>query len=296
MPTTMPAIDTRSLMTAALDLAEHGMHVFPLKPDDKRPALHKEWEQRATTDPARIQRCWSAGPFNIGIACGPSGLLVVDLDTPKPDTKPPKPPFDQPGVNEGADTLAVLAEQNAEPFPWETMTVTTGRGGMHLYFQQPDSTRLGNTAGKLGWLIDTRGTGGYVVGPGSTVNGNPYRTTYTGEPATLPRWLRRLLDPPKPPPRPAPPPGYLSAPSRYAEVVLREELAKILSAPPGTRNDTLNTAAFTLGAHVAKGTMPADLAERALTQAAERLGGNVTKSLNTIRNALADGQRKGGTR
>jgi len=112
----------------------------------------------------------------------------------------------------------------------------------------------------------------------------------------LPTWLRRLLDPPKPPPRPAPPPGYLAAPSRYAEVVLREELAKVLAAAPGTRNDTLNKVAFTLGTHVTRGTLTADLAERALTQAAENLGGNVPKSLNTIRSALADGQRKGRTR
>lgn len=292
----MPTLTRTDLLTAALDLAAHGMHVFPLKPDDKRPALHKGWEGRATTDPARIERCWSTGPFNIGIACGPSRLLVVDLDTPKAETKPAPAPFDQPGVNDGADALALIAEQNAERFPWETMTVTTGRGGMHLYFTQPDGARLGNTAGKLGWLIDTRGHGGYVVGPGSTVNGKPYLATYVGRPEPLPRWLRRLLDPPKPKPRPAPPPGYLSAPSRYAEVVLREELAKVLAAAPGTRNDTLNTVAFTLGVHVGKGTFPADLAERALTQAAESLGGNVTKSLNTIRSALTAGQHKGGTR
>jgi hypothetical protein len=221
---------------------------------------------------------------------------VVDLDTPKPETPPAPAPFDQPGVNDGADALALLAEQHAERFPFETLTVMTGRGGMHLYFRQPEGVRLRNTAGKLGWLIDTRGAGGYVVGPGSSVNGKPYRATYVGDPAPLPRWLRRLLDPPKPPPRPATPPGRLAAPSRYAEVVLNGELAKVLAAAPGTRNDTLNTVAFTLGTHVAKGTMPADLAERALAHAADALGGDVAKSLNTIRSALADGQRKGGTR
>ncbi|HEV2636290.1 MAG TPA: bifunctional DNA primase/polymerase [Actinocrinis sp.] len=284
------------LLATALDLAERGMHVFPLKPGEKTPALHKDWENRATTDPARIKRCWAAGPFNIGIACGPSGLLVIDLDTPKPETKPAPPPFDVPGVNDGADALALLAEQHAERFPWETLTVTTTNGGMHLYFTQPPGTQLRNTAGRLGWLIDTRGHGGYVVGPGSTVHSKAYRTTYPGPPAPLPRWLHRLLDPPKPKPRPAPPPGAFKTPSRYAEAVLRGELERILSAVPGTRNDTLNRAAFTLGTHVAKGTLPEALAERALTHAAENLGGNVPKSLATIRSALADGQRKGGTR
>jgi len=292
----MPTLTRTDLLTNALDLAARGMHVFPLKPGEKTPALHKDWENRATTDPARIERCWSAGPFNIGVACGPSGLLVVDLDTPKPETPPAPAPFDQPGVNDGADALAVLAEQHAERFPWETLSVTTGRGGMHLYFTQPDGIRLRNTAGKLGWLIDTRGTGGYVVGPGSTVNGNPYTTTNPTPPAPLPRWLRRLLTPPKPAPRPAPTQGSHGAPSRYAEAVLRGELAKVYAAVPGTRNDTLNAVAFTLGTHVAKGTLPADLAERALTHTAEDLGGDLPKSLATIRSALTAGERKGGTR
>jgi Bifunctional DNA primase/polymerase, N-terminal len=288
--------DTPTLLTAALDLAAHGMYVFPLKPGNKTPALHKDWEGRATTDPDRIHRCWGAGAYNIGIACGPSQLLVVDLDTPKPDTKPPAAPFDQEGVHDGADALAVLAQQHAEPFPLDTTTVITGRGGMHLYFTQPDDAQLRNTAGKLGWLIDTRGIGGYVVAPGSIVAGNPYRATYPGEPAPLPRWLHRLLDPPKPPPRPAPKPGQFTGGSKYADAVLRGELDKVLTAVPGTRNNTLNQVAFTLGTHIARGTLPAPVVERALDLVAEHLGGDTAKSLHTIRGALADGQRKGETR
>lgn len=285
------------LLAAALDLAERGLHVFPLKPGDKRPALHADWESRATTDPARIERCWSAGAFNIGVACGPSGLLVVDLDTRKPETKPPAAPFDAPGVNDGADALAVLAEAHAEPFPCETYTVATGRGGMHLYFRQPPGAApLRNTAGRLGWLIDTRGAGGYVVAPGSIVNGNPYRTLHTAEPAALPGWLRRLLQPPTTTTaRPAPGIGPYAPGSKYAEAVLRGELGKVLAAPPGTRNHTLNTVAFTLGTHITKGTVPANVAQRALDEIAQRLGGDVNKSLDTIRRALGDGQRKGTT-
>jgi hypothetical protein len=90
--------DRHRLLTAALAAAAQGFHVFPLRPGTKRPALHGEkscprtgpcrdghrgWEQRATTDLGRIRQCWSAAPFNIGIATGPSGLVVVDLDTPK---------------------------------------------------------------------------------------------------------------------------------------------------------------------------------------------------------------------
>jgi len=290
----MPATVTdNTLLTAALDLAGHGFHVFPLRPGTKVPALAADWEGRATTDPARIERCWHAGPFNIGVACGPSRLYVVDLDRPKPDTPPPKAPFDQEGVHDGADALAVLAILHAEPFPFDTMTVATASGGTHLYFRQPDGAALRNTAGKLGWLIDTRGIGGYVVGPGSTVDTNPYRAIHTGEPAELPRWIRRLIDPPK---RPAPtgPPPRFHAPGKYADKVLNGELAKVLTAKAGTRNDTVNRVAFTLGTHIVRGTLPLDLVERTLTAAALRTGLSETEAERTITSGLAAGQQKGG--
>jgi hypothetical protein len=134
-----------------------------------------------------------------------------------------------------------------------------------------------------------------VVAPGSTVGGKPYRTTYATEPAPLPVWITRLIDPPKRQVVAGPLPRFRS-PSKYAETVLRGELDKALSALPGTRNDTLNRVAFTLGTHITRGTLPADLVQRALDEVAQRLGGDVNKSLDTIRNGLSAGQQKGETR
>ena len=290
-----PSPTENNLLTAALDLVGRGCHVFPLKPSTKVPAVNRDWEHRASADPDRVERCWRACPFNIGVACGPSGLYVLDLDTPKPDTKPPEPPFNQSGVNDGADALAVLATHYAELFPFDTFTVETGRGGMHLYFRQPEGAALRNTAGKLGWLIDTRGVGGYVVGPGSIVDGNPYRVTIQSEIAPLPAWIRRLLTPRPRPVAPAGPTPRLRSSSGYAAAVLRGELGKLAAAKPGTRNNTLNQVAFTLGRHVARGTLPYALAEVELIAAADRLGGDTAKSHNTIRRALQDGRQKGGT-
>ena len=89
---------TAALLNAARWCADRGWHVFPLRPGDKRPAFpghkaedctgtdlrcrggHQGWEPRATTDPGRIGRAWARTPYNIGLACGPSGLLVIDLD------------------------------------------------------------------------------------------------------------------------------------------------------------------------------------------------------------------------
>ena len=166
-PTTAEA--SAELLAAALDHARRGWRVFPLRPGDKRPAM-RDWETRATTDPDRITRAWTAGAFNIGIATGPSGLVVLDLDQPKPGTVPP-PAWRQPGIRDGGDVLAALAEANDQPLPVETYTVRTGSGGMHLYFAAPADAALRNTAGRLGWLIDTRAAGGYVVAAGSMVAG-----------------------------------------------------------------------------------------------------------------------------
>jgi hypothetical protein len=42
-----------------------------------------KWESQATTDPDQIYRWWLDGPYNIGVATGPSQLVVVDCDVPR---------------------------------------------------------------------------------------------------------------------------------------------------------------------------------------------------------------------
>src|SRR5829696_134967 len=189
------------LRTAALLYASRGWHVFPLLPGTKRPACpghpasrcdrsdpwcrhgHTGWEQRATVSDLRIRRAWSSGPNGIGIACGPSRLLVVDTDQPKA--------ADQAGGLTGEDSLARLEARNRAQLP-STYTVVTPSGGIHRYFALPDGLQLGNTAGQLGPLVDTRGAGGYVVAS-PTVIGRPYRVIENRRPAPLPDWLAQLL-------------------------------------------------------------------------------------------------------
>ena len=213
----------RHLIDAALWCAVRGWRVFPLRPCEKRPAFpdhdaahctgrdpkcrngHTGWEPRATTDPDRIRRAWAQARYNVGIATGPSGLLVIDLDKPKSGETPPRQ-WAQPGVTDGADVLAALCERHGQPFPWETFLVQTRRGGLHLYFIAPPGTRLKNTSGDssrgLGWLIDTRGHGGYVVAPGSFVDlpdgAGHYEVACDRPPAPLPDWLAGLLIPATP--------------------------------------------------------------------------------------------------
>ncbi|MFF2923102.1 bifunctional DNA primase/polymerase [Streptomyces celluloflavus] len=282
------------LLTPALDAAEHGWHVFPLRPGDKRPALHCEsrcplagqcaaghlkWEQRATTDPDRIRSAWSAGPYNIGIATGPSGLVVVDLDVPK--TKKDAP--------DGATTFKALCERADQPVPI-TYTVRTTSGGRHLYFTAPPGVRLANTAGALGPLVDTRAWGGYVVAAGSTTPTGPYEEESSAEVAPLPGWLLHLLRP-----APARPVAPLRLPavsgSRAALAALEAECVVVAAAPDKQRNNTLNRCAFKVGRFVAWGDLPRHVAEDAFQAAGEARGLTAAECRATIRSALDSSNR-----
>lgn len=224
-----------ALRTAALTAAERGWPVFPLRPGDKRPAI-TAWEQRATTDSARIERCWAHTAYNVGIATGPAGLVVVDLDTPKGANDVPPATWALPGIGDGADVLAVLAERRGQPYPGDTFTVRTGRGGAHLYFAAPDGTELHNSGGKLGWKVDTRAAGGYVVASGSLVNGRRYETIQDTAPACLPGWLLQALKPASAATGPLP-----QAPTGRRAVGL---VRTVLDAGEGQRNNRLYWAAL----------------------------------------------------
>lgn len=290
-----------TLVRYALAAAARGWHVFPLAPHDKPPVKGlTNWQQAATTDPATIRRIWSRQPYNIGIACGPSNLVVIDLDTPKPGERPPDP-FDMPGVRDGADVLALLCEQAGQPFPFDTFTVTTRRGGLHLYFTAPaDGTPLGNTQGTrggLGWAIDTRASGGYVVGPGSYVNlpdgAGTYDVIHAPEPAPLPAWLTERLRPaPLPPQRPVAVPLATDRAGAYLRSAVTAELARVTSSPPHGHNTALYRAAVALGQLVAGGALSEADVTAWLTDAAAQVGQRPGETRRTIASGLVAGAKR----
>ncbi|QXJ22515.1 bifunctional DNA primase/polymerase [Actinomadura graeca] len=304
------------LTSAALDYARRGWRVFPVRPDAKKPPAlhsqaacpgrgpcasgHRKWEDRATTDPDRIAAAWAHAPYGVGIACGPSGLVVIDLDVPAPGEQPP-PGWALPGVRDGADVLAVLAERAGAAIDFDTFTVATPRGGMHLYYTAPPGTRIGNRAGErgagLGWKVDVRGWGGYVLAPPSTNTGRPYRLTHDTAPVPLPEWLTGLLTPapPAPPPLECPPATAdpIADLPAYARTALQGEGQRVAGARTGGRNHALNKAAYNLGRLVGAGLLTADHAADHLTQAAAvHLGtGGLTPA--EIRTTIASGLTAG---
>jgi hypothetical protein len=296
--TTTPAqrildADHQALGRAAHWHADHGMSVFPLVPGRKVPAVAKDWEHQATTDHLAIARTWRKAPYNVGVATGPSSLLVVDLDQPKNPNDLPPEAWRNRGATDGADVLALIAADHQADLTelQATYTVTTPSGGQHLYYQQPSTDQLGNSAGRIGWKIDTRGHGGYVVGAGSITPAGRYLADPTLSPRPLPSWIVKALDTTQPADiqrRTAPGPKHTSA---YTLAALTGELEKVLAATPGQRNDTLNRAAFALGQLVGAHLLDQNIARDELLSAAGRIGLPRTEADRTISSGLTAGTR-----
>jgi hypothetical protein len=294
------------LQSSALAAADLGWHVFPCAPGSKRPALKDNWQDLATTDPDQIRSWWGRQDYNVGIACGPSGLVVIDLDTDAGHDAPRDARQGAPGgapwraegprrPASGAVSLELLCRAHGQRYPDATYTVDTPSGGCHLYFAAP-ATPVRNSAGRAGPLIDIRADGGYVVGAGSRIGERSYAARGDVLPLTLPfpAWIARLVsDDPAPSPAPLPPPLPDGAGSRaYALAALRQETRRVADARPGTRNDTLNRAAFSLGQLVAARLLPPLPVMTALADAAAYAGLPAAEARRTIRSGMAAGARK----
>ncbi len=288
---------TSALLDAALETAARGWKVFPLRTDSKIAAV-SHWENWATTDPNKIRAQWGRGPFNIGIACGPSGLVVIDLDMPKPgkQIKPRWQRYHDAGVASGAQMLQVLASQQTNSLPGRTFTVATPSGGTHLYYRNTTGRRLSSTTDSVGWLIDTRAHGGYVVAPGSTVPGGAYRAVDTHEAAPIVCWLAALITSKpaaKRPPKPRLPvmPANSNRRQRYAHTSLAAEIDRLSSTLEGSRNDALNRAAYNLGQLIGAGLLSHETVERLLTAAALHIGLTPRETAATLTSGLTAGMR-----
>ncbi len=283
----MTATGTKNvLLTAALDYAGRGWHVFPCHRDKTPATMHGVKD--ATTDPDRIRRWWTGQPnASIGVACGPAGLVVIDVDVEKGGFASWQRLKAAHGIDDG------------------TLTSITGGGGRHLLYRAPAGFRGRNSAGKLGPGVDVRADGGYIIAPPS---GHPSGREYLWDPAQpalepipLPDRLRLLLEPRAPAAVASPEAhaGQRAAPALRPDpaepawrAALNVEIEALRCAVEGTRNDRLNTAAFKLGRLVAGHDQSRRAVGQALLAAARQIGLGDHEALATIRSGLDAGARE----
>jgi hypothetical protein len=268
-------------LTAALAYARHGIPVLPVHTpaEDGRCSCGRSTCDRAgkhprlrhglteaSTDPRRIEMWWARWPdANVGLRTGVV-MDVADVDS-----------------AEGWHGLRHLLGGAMPAGP----QVRTGGGGWHFWFR---TTGYGNRVRLLPG-VDWRGAGGYVVAPPSRhLSGADYR------------WLVRPLD--ESPTAPSAlldmiagpvfesPGAPISHPDRYAAVALEAEADRVARAPVGSRNDTLNRAAFALGRLVGAGLLDLWLVSRVLTDAALQAGLGRAEIHRTIRSGLTAGRRQ----
>jgi len=163
----------------ALKWAAKGVPVFPCVEGDKIPATENGFHD-ATTDVDQINAWWTTNPnYNVAASPHSAGCVVLDTDAP-----------------EAIDTLEMI--HGALP---ATVIVRTPRGGFHYWFKGYGK----NSSGRLAQKVDTRGEGGYVLLPPSTItsyegeeakyNGNSYEVISKAEIAPMPPTMLALIQP-----------------------------------------------------------------------------------------------------
>jgi hypothetical protein len=286
---------TDSMLHAALDLAGLGWSVFPCG-QDKKPVIMGNghpmaWSRWATVDMASVIKFWQSWPdANVGLACKPSHLIVLDIDTHDADGYAS---FDLLKTRFGCDAMDTR----------DCPAQLTPSGGMHILFSAADCPDIGNSTSRLAPGLDIRGggdgCGGYIVlAPSRTANG-VYRWVETNSPfdshvklAPFPQVLFELLRQPKQKPsswrdglQNVKPRGRGNG-SSYAGAALAGESARVMRSTNGTRNHSLSRAAYALGRLVADGRLDASTVEETLLPAGMATGLTESECRATISSGL----------
>jgi len=290
--------DEADALPAALQLAARGIRVFPCHPATKQPLVKSSvagqgGHKLATTNSAEISGWWRQYPkAMIGLPTGTNiGAFVVDIDAGVDDATGE--------IFSAGQILSDLERELGCPLP-DTVSCTTPRGGLHLYFAVPAGEQMpGNRAGVIP-RVDIRGTGGYVVAPPSRRSDGKSYSWLTSllmqAPAIAPGALLDLI---RRPTRRDASQTNQRLPARhtgdrgtaYGLAALDDEISGLRRAPHGTRNDHLFHTAIRLGQLVASHELELQAVEAALIIAAKAWP-NLTKSLGTIRSGLSRGLKE----
>ncbi|MFI0861772.1 bifunctional DNA primase/polymerase [Streptomyces smyrnaeus] len=273
---TVDAVTDHPFANGAPILAAAGLFVFPLDPRDKKPLV--KWGTKATTDQETIaqwgRRCPDAG---IGIACKPSGLLLVDLDVKHPPIS-------------GPDNWAELTLASGDPEAlWgclydRTTLIKSSSGGYHLWYANPEGI-----PGRDNMLpgIDVKAAqgdcGGFVVAPPTP----GYEVLGLKPPMPVPGWLALILLHDDKPHRARwqsdtySLPGGGDAGRRFSGLI-----NNVLKAVEGERSARLFWSACRAAEMVQEGVLTHRQVSDALTEAAQHVGLGYREAEATIRSAF----------
>ena len=166
------------LASAAGEYGDQGIAVMPCVENGKKPALSRTGKEHsiAVHDNDQIQQWWTKDPrYNIGIACTPNRLAVIDID---------------------GEAGVTWIHENALPMP-QTWTAITGRGH-HYYYRWPPGLQIRTC--QIAPKLEIRAAGAYVIAPPSIhPNGDIYQWatkhgTWEDLPELPPEWIS--LQPP----------------------------------------------------------------------------------------------------
>jgi hypothetical protein len=292
---------TKSPKDLALSYIAHGVPVFPCRAADEhtdtfdqdtgeeivlkaKTPLVSNGFKGASKNVRVTGVLWDRNPTAmVGIPTGEQlGAWVLDVDVHKDENG---------NVINGYETLAALEEKHGALPP--TATARTAGGGEHRYFKHVPGVR---NRGKLGLGLDIRGSGGYVIAPGSvTAEGKEYLwLDYDGDGipplADAPEWLLDLV---LPPPVARSDSNYqytAGSNDAYVERAIQLELEETASVPMGGgRNIRLNQASFSLGTFVGAGALLESEARAILQDVARGWGRDWVQCCKTIENGLKAG-------
>jgi len=155
-----------------------GLEIFPCGRNKKSP-LTKNGFKDASADKQVVNDWWDKHPdANIGLPTGKvNDLVVVDVD-----------------VKNDAGGMDSLKQLQDECDRFDTRVVHTPSGGLHFYFSYPQGVDTIKNRTNMKPGIDIRADGGYVIAPGSSIDGNYYEFDDADkEIAELPQKLFEML-------------------------------------------------------------------------------------------------------
>lgn len=192
-PTPVAPIKTKE--NWALDAAARGLDAFPIRPythpgpnatreqceaaaKAAKAPLISNWQNQATQDKRQFREWWSEWP-DANIATTTERFIVVDIDP-------------RNGGKATYEMLGMIYE-----FPDTAISNTQG-GGNHIFYALPQGVRVKGGTNKLGPGVDIKSSGGYVLLPGSTIEGRAYVWGNDRPIALAPQWLIDMCKASKP--------------------------------------------------------------------------------------------------